>query len=209
MKFTAGIPLIFSMVSFVLTMLCLFAGSKKGFMEDYHVIVFNTSTLGQNFVKSLADGDSSSSATTASATATSTSSSGGILGGGIGGIISTIEASATAVVGSIESEAASILNDIGNDIADKLSDELGIDQFYAIHVMDLCQGDYNPNATASNPSYNVTNCTTVSCACHLILFPNDSLTFCRQWISVSPPNNYPMSKDVLTSPPCHFEMNSV
>lgn len=163
MKFTAGIPLIFSMVSFVLTMLCLFAGSKKGFMEDYHIMVFNTSTLGQNFVESMANGGSSSTATTASATATSTSSGGGILGGGgIGGIISTIEASATAVVGSIESEAASILNDIGNDVADKLANELGIDQFYTIHVMDLCQGDYSPNATVNNPSYNITNCTTVS-----------------------------------------------
>lgn len=161
MKFTAAIPLIFSMVSFVLTMLALFAGSKKGFMEDYHIIVFNTSTLGQNFVESMAKGDSSSTATTASATATTTSS-GGILGGGIGGIISTIEASATAVVGSIESEAASILNDVGNDIADKLADDLGIDQFYTLHVMDLCQGDFAPNATSKNPSYNVTNCTTVS-----------------------------------------------
>lgn len=162
MKFTAGLPLVFSMVSFVLTMLCLFAGSKKGFMEDYHVLVFNTSALGQNFLQKLADGDSpSSSATTTSATATSTSSDGGGILGGIGGIITSIEASATAVVGSIESEAASILNDIGNDIVDKLADELGIDQFYSVHVMDLCQGDYSPNATASSTSYNVTNCTTV------------------------------------------------
>lgn len=162
MKFTASIPLIFSMVSFVLTMLALFAGSKKGFMEDYHIIVFNTSTLGHNFIESLADGNSSASstATTASATATTTSKS-GILGG-IGGIISTIEASATAVVGSMESKAASILNDVGNDVADKLADELGIEQFYTLHVMDLCEGEYSPNATSSNPSYNVTNCTTVS-----------------------------------------------
>lgn len=180
MKFTAGIPLIFSMVSFVLTMLCLFAGSKKGFMEDYHIMVFNTSTLGQNFVESLANGDSSSSATTASATATSTSSSGGILGGGIGGIISTIEASATAVVGSMKSEAASILNDVGNDVADKLANELGIDQFYSIHVMDLCQGDFSPNATVNNPSYNITNCTTVSYDPLFIYFSLDSFTYSTQ-----------------------------
>lgn len=174
MKFTAGIPLVFSMVSFVLTMLALFAGSKKGFMEEYHIIVFNTSTLGQNFIESMAHGDSAS--TTASATATTTSASSTGIFGGVGGIISSIEASATGIIGSVESEAASILNDIGNDVADKLADELGIDQFYTLHVMDLCQGDYSPNATSSNPSYNVTNCTAAmdfckSSASHTLFSP--------------------------------------
>jgi hypothetical protein len=149
------------LVSFVLTILALLAGHQKGFMEDYHVITFNTSTLGQNYLANLAKGGSSSTttsaATTTTATPTSTTSKG--LLGGIGGMFSSIEASATAVIGSIESEAASILNDVGNDVADKLASELGIEQFYSVHVLDLCQGNYAPNATAENARLNLTSCT--------------------------------------------------
>lgn len=166
MKLLVGIPLLFSAVSFVLTMLALFAGHQKGFMEDYHVIMFNTSTLGQNWLENVASGSSSSSSspTTTAASATTTSTDTGIFGIGGGhkprGLLSSIEASATALVGSLESQAASILNDVGNDIGDKLANELGIEQFYSIHVMDLCQGDFAPNATDPHGTWlNISSCT--------------------------------------------------
>lgn len=38
LRFAVLIPLIFSFVAFVLTNLTLFAGSKKGFMEEYAVV---------------------------------------------------------------------------------------------------------------------------------------------------------------------------
>lgn len=160
MKLLVGIPLVLSAVSFVLSILALLAGYQKGFMEDYHVVMFNTSTLGQNFLENLASGNSSSASATATPTTTSASStSTGLLGGlSPGGLFSSIEASATALAGSIESEAASILNDIGNDIADKLADELGIEQFYSLHVMDLCQGEFEPNATNPHATMNITEC---------------------------------------------------
>lgn len=161
MKLLVGIPLLLSSVSFILSMLALFAGYREGFMEDYHVLMFNTSTLGQNFLENLASGDSSASATaTATPTITSAAStSTGFLDGfNPGGLFSSIEASATALAGSVESKAASILNDIGNDIADKLADELGIEQFYSVHVMDLCQGEFEPNATSPHATMNITEC---------------------------------------------------
>lgn len=162
MKFLAAIPAVLSAVSFALTMLALFAGHKKGFMEDYHVMAFNTSTLGHNFLSNIA-GSSASSTTTSAAAATTTASK-----GGLGGLpdpfsaLSSLKATATGVLGSLESSAASIVNDVGNDAADKLADELGIDQFYTIHIMDLCQGDFEPNATASGAWMNVTECTSES-----------------------------------------------
>lgn len=182
MKFLAIIPVVFSAISLTLTMLALFAGHKKGFMEDYHVMVFNTSTLGHNFLSSVAGGsDSSSSSTTTAtvtaATATSTSDSGFDLPNPFTnfkavraeatptpvlndrGILSSLEATATALAGSLESSASSILGDIGGDVADKLADELGISQFYTVHIMDLCQGEYAPNATAADAWMNVTECT--------------------------------------------------
>lgn len=151
MKYTVGIPLVLSIVAFALALVALLAGKDPGGMEDYHIIAFNTSTLGHDFLLNRS-GDSSSTTTTAAPTATADS-------GGIGGFFSNLEASATAVIGSVESQAASILNDIGNDIVDKLSDELGIEQFYSLHVTDTCQGNFAPNATAGEAWFNVTNCT--------------------------------------------------
>lgn len=183
MKLLATIPAVLSAISLILTMLALFAGHKKGFMEDYHIMVFNTSTLGHNFLSGAAGGggDSSSSTTGTgtAATATATTSSGGH---GFGnplthifaaeptptvehkgrGLFSSIEASATGLAGSVQSAAASILGDVGDDVADRLADELGISQFYTVHIMDMCQGDYAPNATANGAWMNLTECTSES-----------------------------------------------
>lgn len=178
MKFLVAIPLLLSAVSFVLTMLALLAGHKQGFMEDYHVVLFNTSTLGQNFIQNLAGGDfSAASASSSTATPTITSaastSTSGILGGiNPGGFFSSIEASATALAGSLESQAASILNDIGNDFADELAQKLGIEQFYSMHVMDLCQGYYEPNATSNGAAMNTTECT-------------KPMDFCKYFLKIS------------------------
>lgn len=160
MKFLAVIPVVFSAVSFALTMLALFAGHKKGFMEDYHIMAFNTSTLGHNFLSNIAgSGSSSTTTTTSSAAAATTSSKGGLGLPDPFSVLSSLEATATGVVGSLESAAASIVGDVGDDVADKLAEELGIEQFYTVHVMDLCQGDYAPNATTSGAWMNVTSCT--------------------------------------------------
>ncbi|KAK7698030.1 hypothetical protein SLS64_012908 [Diaporthe eres] len=158
MKFSVGLPLIFSMAAFALALVALLAGKEPGTLEEYHIVLFNTSTLGHDFITNLVSGDDdSTSSTSATATPTPTSTDDG---GGIGGFFSSIKASATAIAGSLESEAASILDDIGNDVADKLADELGIEQFYSLHVMNMCEGNYAPNATASNAWQNITNCTT-------------------------------------------------
>jgi hypothetical protein len=36
-RFFVLLPLVLSMVAFILSMLCLFAGHKEGFMEEYSV----------------------------------------------------------------------------------------------------------------------------------------------------------------------------
>lgn len=46
MRFSALLPVVFIAASFVLTFLCLFAGSNKGFMEDYAALTLNTSRIG-------------------------------------------------------------------------------------------------------------------------------------------------------------------
>ncbi|KAK5174118.1 uncharacterized protein LTR77_001198 [Saxophila tyrrhenica] len=44
----AVLPAVLCMVSLILSFLCLFAGSKKNFMEDYAIITLNTSQIGQD-----------------------------------------------------------------------------------------------------------------------------------------------------------------
>ncbi|KAF2172507.1 hypothetical protein M409DRAFT_50195 [Zasmidium cellare ATCC 36951] len=58
MRFSALIPVVFITASFILTFLCLFAGSRKGLLEDYAVLTLNTSRIGYDVFD---NSDSSSS----------------------------------------------------------------------------------------------------------------------------------------------------
>ncbi|KAK4507832.1 hypothetical protein PRZ48_001567 [Zasmidium cellare] len=63
MRFSALIPVVFITASFILAFLCLFAGSKQGFLEDYAVITWNTSRIGYDVLDN-SDSSSSSSGLT-------------------------------------------------------------------------------------------------------------------------------------------------
>ncbi|KAK7927966.1 hypothetical protein PG985_004964 [Apiospora marii] len=130
-------PLIFSAAAFALALVALFAGSKPGQMEDYHIISINMSNFGHDLVPTPTSGGSDPTTTDK---------------GGIGGFFSS-------VVATIESSITDELNEISNDIADKLSAELGISQWYSLHVMNACEGNYAPNATSPGAWFNQTNCT--------------------------------------------------
>ena len=45
MRFSALIPVVLSAAALILTFLCLFAGSKKGFMEDYAIVTVSSLLL--------------------------------------------------------------------------------------------------------------------------------------------------------------------
>jgi hypothetical protein len=46
----AILPIICACAAVALSFLCLFAGHKPGWMEDYHIMTLNTSRVGQNFI---------------------------------------------------------------------------------------------------------------------------------------------------------------
>jgi hypothetical protein len=50
MRLTALLPVLCCTAALVLSFLCLFAGHKKDFMEDYHLITLNTSRIGEGLV---------------------------------------------------------------------------------------------------------------------------------------------------------------
>ena len=66
--------------------------------------------------------------------------------------------SATSAVAAAKSKIVDKLDDIGDDIADKLADRLGIHEFYSLHVLTVCDGEFTPNATAPGAGRNVTEC---------------------------------------------------
>lgn len=141
-----GIPIVASLAAFILVLLALFSGSRPGFMEDYDLVAFNTSGLGKNLID--LDGNEDPTPT----------SNGDSLCEGIGGIFGEACTSATAVVDSIKDDVEDTLNDIGNRVADRLADRLGISEFYSLHALTICEGDFKPNATASGADRNVTEC---------------------------------------------------
>lgn len=77
---------------------------------------------------------------------------------GIGSFLGKACTSATAAVESIKNDVEDTLNDIGNRVADHLADRLGIAEFYSLHALTICEGDFKPNATAPKADRNVTEC---------------------------------------------------
>lgn len=50
MRFSAILPVLLGLAAFILSLLCIFAGSKSGFMEDYAIVTLNTSQIGQSLL---------------------------------------------------------------------------------------------------------------------------------------------------------------
>ncbi|QSZ33182.1 hypothetical protein DSL72_002768 [Monilinia vaccinii-corymbosi] len=144
----AALPMVCSIVTFVLGILCLFAGNKPGFMEDYHIVTLNTTEVGRNLIPTTTGGSGS--------TPTSIS---------LGGIASSLSGLIPRDPG-IGDAIANALGDIENNIADKLAKTLGIKDWYSLHLMDMCEGTYTPNATAKGAKYNATSCTNQTAMYH-------------------------------------------
>ena len=121
-----------SLVGLVLMVLALVAGRTPGFMEDYHLMMLNTSGLGQNIIPT---GDKMPTPC----------KHGGLLG-------KICESTTSRAKDAITSGLEDLIE---NDIAGKLAESLGIQQWYSLHVMNLCEGTF-ANVTGA---YNATNCT--------------------------------------------------
>lgn len=50
MRLSALLPVLCCTAALILSFLCLFAGSKPGFLEDYHILTLNTSRIGESVV---------------------------------------------------------------------------------------------------------------------------------------------------------------
>lgn len=59
MRFSALIPVLCCTAALILSFLCLFAGHKQDFMEDYHLLTLNTSMIGENLINETRSTDTS------------------------------------------------------------------------------------------------------------------------------------------------------
>lgn len=62
-------------------------------------------------------------------------------------------------IDDIKDDVKGIIDDIASDLVGDLADKLGVSDWYSVHIMDACQGDFTPNGTASSPRLKVKNCT--------------------------------------------------
>ncbi len=66
------------------------------------------------------------------------------MGVGLGSAFDQGCSAITSAAGSVESQALDALGGIENAIADRLADKLGIKEFYSLHTMDPCEGNFSP-----------------------------------------------------------------
>lgn len=74
--------------------------------------------------------------------------------------VQSVAAAAESGLGHLVDEAKDALEEIVDNLADELYKKLGIQQFYSIHLTDMCFGNFTPSATATNAGFGVVNCTT-------------------------------------------------
>lgn len=138
------IPLVLSIGVLVLSSLALFAGHKEGFMEDYAIARLNVSRIGYDILSSGSDGEEESQEEDDDSS-----------------FWDTIEETWDDAKESVIDE----INDIVGDIAGDIAETLGISEWYSLHVMDACEGNYSPNSTAEGASLNITECTGSQAGC--------------------------------------------
>lgn len=149
MRLSVAFPLLCYIVALVLAFLLLFAGHKQGFMEDYAIVRLNTSALGYNLVDNTFNfgGDDNNPDTQED---------------GDGGFLDDIVDGVRDTVNDVTDSVQDFLNDAGNEVAERLAQELGISEWYSIHVLTACEGNFSPNATDPDPGLNTTDCTSGS-----------------------------------------------
>jgi len=125
LRVSAGITALCALAAFILSLLCLLAGRKPGFLENAYLLNLNTSRIG--YFKEI-----------------TLPQTGG------GGILGSIEGSLNSLLQSLEGDAS----EVGNDIAKAI----GVHDWYSMHMLNFCEGFYNPSGIANNATKNITEC---------------------------------------------------
>lgn len=146
------IPLLLSIAVVILSALALFAGHKEGFMEDYAIARLNVSRIGYDII---GGGDSDEANTEEQEDNDEDNSL-------WDDIKDTWDDAKETLVDEV--------NDLIGGVAGDLAETIGISEWYSLHVMDACEGNYSPNSTDENASLNITECTGSQAGCKFAHF---------------------------------------
>ncbi|KAF2756382.1 hypothetical protein EJ05DRAFT_63774 [Pseudovirgaria hyperparasitica] len=113
----AIIPALLSAGALVISFLCLFAGNKPGFMEDFNLFNLNTSRIGSTLAENALNGENS-----------------------------ILPSSITNILNELPEDVRNSIESIASTAADSFAQDLGLDDFYSAHMLNYCAGDYLPNA---------------------------------------------------------------
>ncbi|KAJ2998286.1 hypothetical protein NUW58_g374 [Xylaria curta] len=132
-------PVLISFVAFVLALIALLAGTgpQQESLEPYHIIAVNLSNFGHDLVASPTKSDPKPSSTSGS---------------------SLFDEIADGARG-LGQDISDGVNNITDGIADKVIEELGISQWYSLHILTFCEGMFAPNASDPDAWFNLTSCT--------------------------------------------------
>lgn len=181
----AVVPFLMGLISFILTVIVLIAGTKEGRLEDFSLMTLNVSNVGKNLI-TFTPTNTSAAASTSTTTSTAASSTAScecsmlifdlhlqvtylhfIATDPLANILdimptSDIPASLTAPFSSLESGLTSTIDDglqqAVNSIVKNLIQELDLKDFYSFYLSNTCEGSYAPNSTAPNAKKNTTVC---------------------------------------------------
>ncbi|KAM3515786.1 hypothetical protein MY11210_000557 [Beauveria gryllotalpidicola] len=153
LRLSAAVSLVLTLISFILAAITLFAGRDTGTLESYAVLRVNTSMAPRAVIElgiNQLTGGSSSMRSIEALTSRSNSWLDSLTSG-VGDFIGDIEKNMTnAFTHGIDS--------VVGDAAAAAKRQLNISDWYSLHVLGTCQGDYTPNATVSNPRRHTTSC---------------------------------------------------
>lgn len=122
MRWSALLTILASLTALILSLLCLFAGTSRTFLQSADVLTLNVSQIGQAAVfNTTSDPDDNF----------------------LDDLINTAQDAANDVIGNV---------------AEEVIDRLNISDFYAVHVMNYCEGTFEPNGTARGAKKNTTEC---------------------------------------------------
>lgn len=122
MRLSSILTLACALGALILSMLCLFAGSKKSFLQNTDILTLNVSQIGQVEV------------------------------------FNTTAEEDDNFLDDLINDAQETANDLIGQAADAVTDRLNISDFYAVHVMNYCEGMFEDNGTDPDASKNTTEC---------------------------------------------------
>lgn len=137
LRWAAILPILTFAGALILSFLCVYAGSRPGFLESYDLLQVNTSRIAVNISLFERHNDTASPSTCKS------------------GIFCSLKNNITSEIHNLTSEIEENIESALNNRLESIARDLGLHDFYSFHVLDHCEGFFSPNGTANR---NVTRC---------------------------------------------------